>query len=93
MKNKQQIQDPIDAYQEFINDSSENRVGTTSVLMEGYKDNFHFNSFMVRMKCKGIRAIGFIKKSLINLSQVAISSVAFVGLTEVLTYAINAFNI
>ena len=93
MKNKQQIQDPIDAYQEFINDSSENRIGTMPVLMEDYKDNFHFNSFMIRMKFNGIRAIGFIKQSSINISQVAIASVAFVGLTEVVTYAIHTFNI
>ena len=93
MKNKQQIQDPIDAYQEFINDSSEKRIGTMPVLMEGYKNNFHFNSFMVRMKSKGIRANGFIKQSLINLTQVAIASVAFVGLTEVVSFALNVISI
>ena len=93
MKNKQQIQDPIDVYQEFINASSENRIGTLPVLMEGYKNSFHFNSSIVKSKSKAIRAIGFIKLSSINLSQVAIASVAFVGLAEILSCAINAFNI
>ena len=93
MKNNQQRQDPIDEYTEFMNDMSDERIGTMPVLMEGYKNNFHFNTLIVESKSKAIRAIGFIKQSSINLSQAAVASVAFVGLAEVLSYAINAFNI